>query len=101
MLKIILLGVRNAFNHRLAAGLAGLLLLQYALGLTDLALLAPLTMQILHLFGADLLWITLVILVARLSVRPLGCTAATCGEPAQDFSFRIAASEQLNFGMDG
>ena len=79
VLEIILLGVRNTFNHRLAAGLAGLLLLQYALGLTDLALLAPLTMQILHLLGADLLWITLVILVARLSVRPLGCTAATCG----------------------
>jgi hypothetical protein len=35
-------------------------------------------MQILHLLGADLLWITLVILAARLSIRPLGCPAAIC-----------------------
>jgi cytochrome c oxidase assembly protein subunit 15 len=78
LLEIILVGTRSRANHRLAAGLTALLLLQYALGVTDLALLAPLTMQILHLLGADLLWITLVILAARLCIRPLGCPAKSC-----------------------
>jgi cytochrome c oxidase assembly protein subunit 15 len=76
LLEIILLGTRSKANHRLAAGLTGLLLLQYALGVADLTLLTPLFMQILHLLGADLLWITLVVLVARLCVRPVGCSAA-------------------------
>jgi cytochrome c oxidase assembly protein subunit 15 len=79
LLEIILRATRNSAHHRLAAGLIGLLLLQFGLGLTDLALLTPLTMQILHLLGADLLWIALVILVARLCVRPIGCTADSCG----------------------
>jgi len=35
-------------------------------------------MQILHLLGADLLWITLVVLGARLSIRPLGCPVGVC-----------------------
>jgi cytochrome c oxidase assembly protein subunit 15 len=73
VLALIVLGARTTANRRLAAGLAGLLVLQYALGLADLTLLTPLSMQILHLLGADLLWITLVILAARLSIRPLGC----------------------------
>lgn len=70
VLWLILLGGRTAANRMLAAGLAGLLLLQYALGVADLTLLAPLSMQILHLLGADLVWITLVFLAARLSLRP-------------------------------
>lgn len=78
LLEIILLGTRSKVNHRLAAGLIGLLLLQYALGVADLALLTPLSMQILHLLGADLLWITLVVLAARLSIPPLGCTGGSC-----------------------
>lgn len=78
LLEIILLGTRSKENHRLAAGLIGLLLLQYALGVADLTLLTPLSMQILHLFGADLLWITLVVLAARLSIPPLGCTGGIC-----------------------
>lgn len=78
LLVLILLGARSAFNRRLAAGLAGLLVIQYALGLADLTLLTPLSIQILHLLGADLLWITLVILAARLSVIPLGCVAHIC-----------------------
>lgn len=78
LLEIILRATRHQAHHRLAAGLIGLLLLQYGLGLTDLTLLTPLTMQILHLLGADLLWIALVVLVARLCVRPIGCTAADC-----------------------
>jgi cytochrome c oxidase assembly protein subunit 15 len=34
-------------------------------------LLAPVWMQIVHLLGADLLWIALVILAARLCVQPM------------------------------
>jgi heme a synthase len=45
-----------------------LLLLQYGLGLADVLLLAPVWMQIAHLLGADLLWIALVVLTARVCV---------------------------------
>jgi len=79
VLEIIVRATRTPENHRLAAVLIGLLLLQFGLGVTDLTLLTPLTMQILHLLGADLLWIALVILAARLCVRPIGCTATGCG----------------------
>lgn len=78
VLVLIYLGTRTFANRRLAVGVAGLLLLQYALGLADLTLLTPLSMQILHLLGADLLWITLVILAARLSIRPIGCPESIC-----------------------
>lgn len=78
LLALILLGARNAENRNLATGVAGLLVLQYALGVADLTLLTPLSMQILHLLGADLLWIMLVLLAARISIRPLGCTAGSC-----------------------
>jgi cytochrome c oxidase assembly protein subunit 15 len=42
-----------------------LLVLQFALGLADIVLLAPTWMQIVHLLGADLYWIALVVLAAR------------------------------------
>jgi heme a synthase len=42
----------------------GLLGFQFALGLADIVLLAPTWMQIVHLLGADLYWIALVILTA-------------------------------------
>jgi cytochrome c oxidase assembly protein subunit 15 len=41
-------------------------------------LLTPLSMQIFHLFGADLLWVALIVLAARLSLRPVGCAAEAC-----------------------
>ncbi len=46
-----------------------LLLLQYALGLADVLLLAPLWLQIVHLFWADLFWIALVLMLARTQPR--------------------------------
>jgi heme a synthase len=55
-----------------------LLALQYALGAADIALLAPLSLQMLHLLGADLLWIALVTLTAHLCLRPIGCTGNIC-----------------------
>jgi cytochrome c oxidase assembly protein subunit 15 len=75
VVALIVAGARKAENRRISALLAGLLLLQYALGVADLSLLTPLSMQILHLLGADLVWIALVILAARLSVKPIEVTA--------------------------
>jgi cytochrome c oxidase assembly protein subunit 15 len=47
-----------------------LLALQYLLGVADILLLAPTWMQMTHLLGADLLWIALVVLSARLCLVP-------------------------------
>ena len=63
-------GLSQAANRRLAIGVAVLLALQYALGVADVALLAPTSMQMAHLLGADLLWIALVVLSARLCLVP-------------------------------
>jgi len=65
-------------NRKLAAGVIALLILQYLLGFADVALLAPTWMQIIHLLGADMLWIALVVLTARLCVVPIGCTESLC-----------------------
>jgi len=65
-------------NRRLAGGVVMLLALQYALGVVDIALLAPTWMQIVHLLGADTLWIALVVLTARLCVVPIGCMENLC-----------------------
>lgn len=46
----------------LARWVCGLLALQFVLGVADVLLLAPVWMQILHLLGADLYWIALVLL---------------------------------------
>lgn len=56
--------------RRLALGVVTLLGLQYLLGLADVALLAPTWLQMMHLLGADLLWIALVLLSARLCIVP-------------------------------
>lgn len=65
-------------NRKLAAGVIALLILQYALGFADVLLLAPTWMQIVHLLGADLLWLSLVVLTARLCVVPVGCAENLC-----------------------
>jgi cytochrome c oxidase assembly protein subunit 15 len=54
----------------LAFAVVLLLGFQIAIGLADVTLLAPVWLQVLHLFGADLLWITMVILSARLCLLP-------------------------------
>ncbi len=63
-------------RHALVVG--GLLGLQIVLGIADVLLLAPAWLQVMHLLGADLLWIALVTLTARMCVRPLGCGGAIC-----------------------
>ncbi|HVW78476.1 MAG TPA: COX15/CtaA family protein [Alloacidobacterium sp.] len=65
-------------NRDLALGVISLLALQYALGFVDVALLAPTWMQIVHLLGADMLWIALVILAARFCIVPIGCVENAC-----------------------
>lgn len=47
---------------KLALTLGGLILIQIAVGLVNVALLAPVWTQLLHLFLADAIWITLVVL---------------------------------------
>jgi heme a synthase len=62
-------------DRGLAIGVIGLLVLQCALGVADVLLLAPLWLQITHLFGADLLWIALVLLAARVCLVPTTAAA--------------------------
>jgi cytochrome c oxidase assembly protein subunit 15 len=58
---------RRAGEGKLAAIAVALLAFQFALGLADVLLLAPVWMQILHLLGADLYWVALVGLAAAVS----------------------------------
>jgi cytochrome c oxidase assembly protein subunit 15 len=55
---------RRGGARRLTAVVLALLGFQFALGLADILLLAPVWMQILHLLGADLYWVALVSLAA-------------------------------------
>ncbi len=57
--------------RHLAAGLLVLVVLQWIAGTLNILLLAPIGLQLLHLLGADLIWITLVLLTAAvLEERP-------------------------------
>lgn len=56
--------------NRLATLVLTLLGVQFALGLLDIVLLAPTWMQIVHLLGADLYWIALVTVSAKLLWEP-------------------------------
>jgi heme a synthase len=55
---------RETGARRLGTIVLSLLAFQFALGLADVVLLAPIWMQILHLLGADLYWIALVALAS-------------------------------------
>ena len=57
-------------NRGLSALVLILLAAQYALGVLDVFLLAPLWLQVAHLLGADVLWVALVVLTARLTMVP-------------------------------
>jgi len=57
-------------NRALSALVLILLALQYVLGILDVAFLAPVWLQILHLLGADILWAAIVVLAARLTIEP-------------------------------
>jgi heme a synthase len=57
-------------NRALSALVLVLLAAQYVLGVLDVLLLAPVWLQIAHLLGADVLWAALVVLTARLTLKP-------------------------------
>src|SRR5581483_2552768 len=63
---LVLRSLRRPAQRNLGLLLLLLLCAQYALGLADIALLTPTWLQMMHLLGADMLWITLVVLSARL-----------------------------------
>lgn len=70
-------------SRRWASVLAGLILLQIAIGVTNLVLLAPAWMQIVHLFFADACWVALVLLAASaLSREEAAPAGAISAEPA-------------------
>ena len=53
-----------------------LLALQFVLGIADVLLLAPAWMQLVHLLGADLYWVALVLLAAE-TIWPVAAIAAS------------------------
>ena len=57
----------RAGNRRLSNLLLINLAAQFVLGIADVLLLAPTWLQVLHLFGADIFWITLVVIATRLT----------------------------------
>jgi heme a synthase len=65
---LLLRSFSQSAERRPATWVLVLLALQCLLGVADMVLLTPLWMQILHLLGADLLWIALVVLTARVCV---------------------------------
>lgn len=66
--------------RRPALALAVLFIIQLLAGLVNVLLLAPVWMQLVHLFLADLVWISLVLLSAEtLSQRPLQATDSAMG----------------------
>jgi cytochrome c oxidase assembly protein subunit 15 len=58
-------------NGVLSALVLLLLAAVYLLGLLDVVLLAPLWVQVAHLLCADALWVSLVVLTARLTLVPV------------------------------
>ena len=69
--------------------MSALALLQLGGGLLNLALLAPVWMQIVHLLLADLLWIAFVLLAVRALSMPLPA-------PVKDRALTRAASPLPN-----
>jgi cytochrome c oxidase assembly protein subunit 15 len=72
---------RRAAAGRLASVVLALLGFQFALGLADVLLLAPVWMQIVHLLGADLYWIALVALAASVIWPKTGGTFLSQADP--------------------
>jgi len=78
LLWLVYQGARIPMHRRLSLTVAALVLVQIALGVADIVLLTPTSLQLLHLLGADLLWASLVVLLARLCLPPIGCTGGFC-----------------------
>lgn len=76
---LVVRGLRRMEDRSLAFLVVALLALQYLLGVADVVLLAPTWLQMSHLLGADLLWISLVLLAARLCLVPSDAPPAPAG----------------------
>ena len=74
----LVLRARRAGQIRGMSALLGLLAMQFVLGIADVILLAPTWMQIVHLLGADVYWVTLVAVAAGV-VWPLAPQKAKLG----------------------
>ncbi len=74
---------RRAGSRGLGGFVAAMVGVQLALGIADVLLLAPTWLQVTHLLGADVLWISLVVLSARLCIRPVGCKGIGCASAAK------------------
>ena len=61
---------RRAGHGRQTNAVITLLAAQFVLGIADVILLAPTWMQILHLLGADLYWVALVVLTTSVVWSP-------------------------------
>ena len=68
--------LRRTPNTRTATLLAANIAVQIVIGVLDVLLLAPISLQVLHLLSADLFWITLVAIAAPLLLRDTGVGAA-------------------------
>jgi heme A synthase len=67
---------RGRVVKRLAWAVGGLVVTQWLAGLTNIALLAPVWLQLVHLLLADLLWIALVLLGAAALAQKASARAA-------------------------
>jgi heme a synthase len=67
---------RNRADRALGRAVLLLLALQCGFGIADVVLLAPVWLQIVHLLGADVLWVSLVVLTARVCVLSSASPAA-------------------------
>ncbi len=63
--KRVLTRFQDSLTRKLAYTLMGLILAQWAAGLINVILLAPVWMQIIHLFLADCVWLTAIFTSAR------------------------------------
>lgn len=63
---VLLLLRATTLRRPLARIVLTLLVLQFILGIGDVLLLAPISMQVIHLLGADLYWIALVLLTSKI-----------------------------------
>lgn len=70
LLWVLLRSLEAEATRKLAYFILALLLLEYGLGALNVALLAPVWMQVVHLLAADVLWAALVVLAARRTVVP-------------------------------
>ena len=75
---VLLLVRADGLKRPLARFVTTMLALQFALGIGDVLLLAPIWMQVIHLLSADVYWIALVLLASEIFWPP----AWTTGEPS-------------------